>query len=66
MTTERISCAPGNGNNEDLVAALEGTDLTDFLVFDGYTIEERAQRCRSCGLAALMVELRAFEPARAT
>lgn len=37
MTTEQISCAPGSGSNEDLVAAFESGGLTDLLVLDGAT-----------------------------
>lgn len=37
MTIERISCAPGNGINEDLVAVFETDGLLDLLVVDGAT-----------------------------
>ena len=35
MAIERISCAPDNGSNEDLVAVFEADGLTDLLVLDG-------------------------------
>ncbi|WP_313704435.1 protein phosphatase 2C domain-containing protein [Massilia sp.] len=37
MTIERISCAPGDSNNEDLVAVFETDGLLDLLVVDGAT-----------------------------
>lgn len=37
MTTELLSCAPGNGINEDLIRVFEGSGLTDILVLDGAT-----------------------------
>lgn len=37
MTIEHISCAPGSGNNEDLVAVFETDGLHDLLVIDGAT-----------------------------
>ncbi|MEW6024865.1 MAG: protein phosphatase 2C domain-containing protein [Pseudomonadota bacterium] len=37
MAIERISCAPGNGINEDLVAVFEHDGVTDLLVLDGAT-----------------------------
>jgi len=37
MTIERISCAPRNGINEDLVAVFETDGLLDLLVVDGAT-----------------------------
>ncbi|KQQ92030.1 protein phosphatase 2C domain-containing protein [Massilia sp. Leaf139] len=37
MTTEQISCAPGNAINEDLIAVFEHDDATDLVVLDGAT-----------------------------
>ncbi len=37
MTIERISCAPGDSTNEDLVAVFETDGLLDLLVVDGAT-----------------------------
>lgn len=37
MTIEHISCAPGSGSNEDLVAVFETDGLHDLLVIDGAT-----------------------------
>lgn len=37
MTIERISCAPGDGINEDCVAVFETDGLLDLLVVDGAT-----------------------------
>ncbi|MEN3277315.1 MAG: hypothetical protein V7631_3105 [Massilia sp.] len=48
MTTEHLSCAAGDGINEDLIRVFTGAGLTDILVLDGATsvadrnyIEER-------------------------
>lgn len=37
MTTAHLSCAPGDGINEDLIRVFEGAGLTDILVLDGAT-----------------------------
>jgi hypothetical protein len=37
MTTEQISCAPGNGINEDLIAVFATGGVTDLVVLDGAT-----------------------------